>query len=83
MKDDVLIQLAVSFGLGLLLGLQRERTERSIAGIRTFPLIALFGTICAHLSQEFGGWVLASGLISLFAVLLYLKIRQIDREPRK
>ena len=25
--------------------------------------------------------MLASGLISLFAVLLYLKIRQVDREP--
>jgi predicted CXXCH cytochrome family protein len=28
------------------------------------------------------GLILASGLISLFAVLLYLKIKQIDREPR-
>ena len=35
MKDNILVQLAVSFGLGLLLGLQRERTERSIAGFRT------------------------------------------------
>lgn len=45
--DTVFAQLAVSFGLGLLLGLQRERAESSIAGIRTFPLIALFGTVCA------------------------------------
>ena len=37
----VLQQLAVAFGLGLLLGLQRERVESSIGGIRTFPLIAL------------------------------------------
>jgi predicted CXXCH cytochrome family protein len=29
------------------------------------------------------GLILASGLISLFAVLLYLKIKQVDREPRK
>ncbi|MCM3875904.1 MAG: cytochrome b N-terminal domain-containing protein [Thermoanaerobaculia bacterium] len=28
------------------------------------------------------GLILASGLISLFAVLLYLKIKQVDREPR-
>jgi hypothetical protein len=43
----VLQQLAVSFGLGLLLGLQRERAESSIGGIRTFPLIAIFGTVRA------------------------------------
>jgi hypothetical protein len=43
----VLQQLAVAFGLGLLLGLQRERTESSIGGIRTFPLITLFGTVVA------------------------------------
>lgn len=42
----VLQQLAVAFGLGLLLGLQRERAESSIGGIRTFPLIAVFGTVC-------------------------------------
>src|SRR6266496_4889807 len=49
----VLQQLAVSFGLGLLLGLQRERVESSIGGIRTFPLIAIFGTICALLGKAF------------------------------
>ncbi|RYD39776.1 MAG: MgtC/SapB family protein, partial [Verrucomicrobiaceae bacterium] len=43
--DPILLQqLSVSLGLGMLLGLQRERTERSIGGIRTFPFIALFGT---------------------------------------
>ena len=73
-KDHVFVQLVVSFGLGLLLGLQRERTERSIAGIRTFPLIALFGTICAHLSQEFGGWILASGLISLAGLVVWANV---------
>ncbi len=74
MKDNVLVQLAVSFGLGLLLGLQRERTERSIAGFRTFPLIALFGTICAHLAQGFGGWILASGLISLAGLVVWANV---------
>ena len=77
MKDNVLVQLAVSFGLGLLLGLQRERTERSIAGIRTFPLIALFGTICAHLAQEFGGWILASGLISLAGFIVWANVAKV------
>lgn len=63
-------QLAVALGLGLLLGVQRERTERSIGGIRTFPLIALFGTICAQLAQTYGGWMIAAGLLSLTAIVV-------------
>lgn len=63
-------QLAVALGLGLLLGVQRERTEHSIGGIRTFPLIALFGTVCAQLAQAFGGWIVAAGLLALTAVVI-------------
>jgi len=80
----VLQQLAVSFGLGLLLGLQRERTESSIGGIRTFPLIALFGTICALLGKTFGGWLVAAGLLALVAIVVYsnfAKIKSGDIDP--
>jgi hypothetical protein len=67
----VLQQLAVAFGLGLLLGLQRERTGSSIGGIRTFPLIALFGTVCALLGKTFGGWLVAAGLLALVVIVVY------------
>lgn len=70
MEMIALQQLAVALGLGLLLGVQRERTERSIGGIRTFPLIALFGTICAQLAQTYGGWMIAAGLLSLTAIVV-------------
>ena len=73
----VLQQLAVSFGLGLLLGLQRERSESSIGGIRTFPLIALFGTVCALLGKTFGGWVVAAGLLALVAIVVYSNFAKI------
>jgi uncharacterized membrane protein YhiD involved in acid resistance len=42
-------------GIGLLLGLERERRGASIAGIRTFPIISLFGTVCAQVAAVFGG----------------------------
>ena len=71
MEMIVLQQLAVAFGLGLLLGLQRERSESSIGGIRTFPLIAVFGTVCAQLGQIFGGWIVAAGLLALVAIVIY------------
>jgi uncharacterized membrane protein (DUF4010 family) len=73
----VLQQLAVSFGLGLLLGLQRERSESSIGGIRTFPLIALFGTVCALLGKTFGGWLVGAGLLALVAIVVYSNFAKI------
>jgi uncharacterized membrane protein (DUF4010 family) len=80
----VLQQLAVSFGIGLLLGLQRERAESSIGGIRTFPLIAIFGTVCALLGKTFGGWMVAAGLLALVAIVVYsnfAKIKSGDIDP--
>lgn len=70
MATSDLVGLAVAAGLGLLVGLQRERTERALGGIRTFPLIALFGAVCAHLAEVFGGWILAAGLLALVACVV-------------
>ncbi|MCH9651719.1 MAG: MgtC/SapB family protein [Deltaproteobacteria bacterium] len=61
----VFTQLAVALGLGLLVGLQRQRTESSMAGVRTFPLVTVLGALAAHLSISFGGWVLGAGLVAV------------------
>lgn len=66
--------LAIALGLGLLVGLQREAGPPHIAGIRTFALIPLLGWLCAHLSTQFGGWILGAGLLAL-AGLLVLQTR--------
>jgi uncharacterized membrane protein (DUF4010 family) len=63
MVPETFLQLAVALGLGLLVGLQRERMDSAIAGIRTFALITLFGAVAAHLGQVFGGWVVAAGMV--------------------
>jgi uncharacterized membrane protein (DUF4010 family) len=57
------LQLAVALGLGLLVGLQRERVDSGIAGIRTFPLITVSGALSALLAVRFGGWIVAAGLL--------------------
>ncbi len=80
----VLQQLVVSLGLGMLLGLQRERTERSIGGIRTFPFIALFGTICAQIGEITGTWIIAAGLLALAALVVtanLARLKQAGRDP--
>jgi uncharacterized membrane protein (DUF4010 family) len=73
-------QFAVSLGLGMLLGLQRERTERSIGGIRTFPLIALFGTVCARIGGITNTWVIAAGLLALAALVLAANLTKAKQE---
>lgn len=70
MDYSLLQNLAIALGLGLLVGLQREAGPPHIAGIRTFALIPLFGWLCAHLSGQLGGWILAGGLISLAGLLV-------------
>jgi uncharacterized membrane protein (DUF4010 family) len=70
MESKLFGQIAISLLLGLLIGLQRQRTGSSLGGIRTYPLIAAFGTVCGWIGQEYGGWVIAAGLISVAALLL-------------
>jgi uncharacterized membrane protein (DUF4010 family) len=60
-------KLAVSLGLGLLVGLQRQRVQSPLAGIRTFALITILGTVAGFLDV----WVVAAGLLAL-AILLFI-----------
>ena len=64
----ILQDLGISLLLGLLVGLQREHAGEGRPGMRTFPLITIFGTVAAVLGLEFGGWVVAAGLICLVAI---------------
>lgn len=60
---NTFLQIGIALGLGLLVGLQRERTQSDVAGIRTFPLITLFGLLCSTLSAGGGVWLPAAGLL--------------------
>lgn len=62
-QTRLIFQLALSLGLGLLIGLQRESARSGFGGVRTFPLIAVFGTLGALASTRFGVWILPSGLL--------------------
>jgi uncharacterized membrane protein (DUF4010 family) len=73
-------QLGLSALLGLLVGLQRERTTTGVAGMRTFPLITVLGTASALLADKFGGWIVAAGLLGIVAVLMVHHLSQI-RQP--
>jgi uncharacterized membrane protein (DUF4010 family) len=72
------LALGISLGLGLLIGLQRERSDSHLGGIRTFPLISLLGTICALLAKTFGWATLIVGFLAVAGVGIvanYVKTR--------
>lgn len=73
-------QLGIALGLGLLVGLQRESVASRMAGVRTFPLVTMFGAVSALLSQSFGGWVIAAGLIALASLVFVGKQAELKQE---
>lgn len=66
----VFVDLALALGLGLLVGLQRQWADTRVAGIRTFPLITMFGTLTGLLALAFGGWPVVAGFLTLGAVVV-------------
>jgi uncharacterized membrane protein (DUF4010 family) len=63
-------QLGISLVLGLLTGLQRQRSDSPLAGVRTFPLITVMGTLAAVLDQSHtGGWIVPAGLLAIVLVV--------------
>jgi uncharacterized membrane protein (DUF4010 family) len=55
---------ATAIGLGLLMGLERERNPSNRAGLRTFGLVSLLGTVIALLADRMHSpWLLAAGLL--------------------
>ncbi len=68
-----------ALGIGLLVGMERERRPDSAAGLRTFALVAMLGCLFALLGEKTGGpWALVTGLlvISLAMVASNFSSRQ-------
>lgn len=63
-------QLGLAVGLGLIVGMQREWVAK-YAGIRTFPLITLLGTLSAMAAIRFDGWVVAAAAIVLAMLIIF------------
>lgn len=65
------LQFMTSLAIGLLLGLERQRTPTAKAGLRTCALVALFGTVCGLLAQTTASpWIVAAGLLLTGAMII-------------
>src|SRR3989338_1559555 len=68
---EALPQFLTSLAIGLLIGLERERNPSAKAGLRTFALVALFGTLSALLSEKLGSpWLLTAGLLAVAGMII-------------
>ncbi|MGD0897999.1 MAG: MgtC/SapB family protein, partial [Thermoguttaceae bacterium] len=81
--DPTFEHLGLAALLGLLVGLQREHAAAGLAGMRTFPLITILGTVAAMLAQHFGGWILAAGFLGIAALIAVRspRVRQANTHP--
>jgi uncharacterized membrane protein (DUF4010 family) len=73
--NSLWLKLAVSLGIGLLVGAERERSkgvdpDRSLAGIRTFTIASLLGAVSITISF----WLLVVSVIcvTIFAAIAYV-----------
>lgn len=81
---EALPQFITSLAIGLLIGLERERRESPKAGLRTFALVAMFGTLAALLSAKLGTpWLFIAGLLAVAAMIIaaYLNDHNTDTDP--
>jgi len=69
MDTMLILNFLISLAVGALIGIERERKypkQGEFAGIRTFILIALFGTISAYLSDFYSNFL----IVGFFGVIL-------------
>lgn len=84
--DEATVQLfgrlGIALAIGALVGLQRETSDARLAGVRTFSLVGLAGTLTALVDQHFdsSGWIVVAGIASLGAVIAISKNRLSDED---
>jgi uncharacterized membrane protein (DUF4010 family) len=75
METLIIQNFLIALALGALIGLEREyarykKRGHEFAGIRTFPLIALFGALSAYLGELISPLILVVGIILIGALIV-------------
>jgi uncharacterized membrane protein (DUF4010 family) len=78
---ELLPKFLTSIAIGLLIGLERERNPSAKAGLRTFALVSLLGTLMGMLADHLEtSWLVVAGLA---AVALTIIAAYLGDEPDK
>lgn len=68
---ESLPQFLTSLAIGLLIGMERERNPSAKAGLRTFALVSLLGTLVALIAEKIGApWLLVTGLLAVAGMII-------------
>src|SRR5260221_2098322 len=70
--SEVAARIAVSLGIGLLVGIEREWSNKDL-GIRTFALTALLGTIAALFAPSMA----VVSLVGVFLIVIFANARSL------
>lgn len=85
-NPELFLRIAVAFAVGLLIGLERGWSRRTLesgrraAGFRTFGLVGGVGGIAAVLAETYGGAILAVAVLAIGAVTVVGYWRSTDRD---
>ncbi|MBM4108801.1 MAG: MgtC/SapB family protein [Phycisphaerae bacterium] len=71
--------VGMALGLGLLVGLQRQRAGPVHGGLRTFAVITVLGAVCGVLHFVLGPWIVIVGAVG---VLIALVLGNLSAEQR-
>ena len=79
MLSTTFMDLLIALGIGLLVGLQKERAASAMAGLKTFALVSVFGAVAALISRSAGPWILVSGLMAVTVLLVMGNVMSIKK----
>ncbi len=72
LSSEVAVKIAVSLGVGLLVGIEREWSNKDL-GVRTFALIALLGTIASLCAPSMAH----ISLVGVFLIVIFANARSL------
>lgn len=79
MLSTTFMDVLIALGLGLLVGLQKERVASPLAGLKTFALVSLLGAVSALLGADTGPWVIVAGLLAVTALMVVGNVVSVHR----
>lgn len=74
--------LAIALGLGLLVGLERQRAHSAMGGIRTFPLLTMLGVFAGTLGMTYGGWIPGAAMLGVAALTVMSNVAKLEAGKR-
>jgi len=85
MEYSNIYTLGIALGLGFLVGFQRQRDQKEMAGVRTFSFITILGALLGIIELETGNyWLLPAfglGLVALMIASSFIKSKAGDNDP--